>query len=392
MAFEDFELFSDDKERENRASAQKDLAENRSDPERQSQGGEFAENTDSVSYAPSVDEYIPDADTSSDVSSIEEAAVPAVNEKYYVDLGEQNAEEFNQEFKEQPAPLEPGVESDIEYDLDGDGIADMRTMNIIDDVDGDGVMERYYIEMTDEDGDGYYDILQMATDYDADRHFELVEVYAIDYVNEEFVLLDQIDISDENRNTLYFEMENLNPENADNMELVGDPEESVEYWEFQGATNRCAVCSQMFVIEELTGSDLNLDEVAAFAVENGWFSEEYGTSLADCNKLLDAFGVENHMETNASIDEIEAALDNGQKVIVAVDADEYWMGESDELYMPADGANHAVEVIGIDRTDPENPKVILNDSGIPNGKGIMVPMDVFLDAWEDSDNLAIFAG
>ena len=62
-----------------------------------------------------------------------------------------------------------------------------------------------------------------------------------------------------------------------------------------------------------------------------------------------------------------------------------WYGEDSNIFSPADSANHAVEVIGIDYSNPEEPMVILNDSGSPNGCGEMVAMDVFEDAWAAGD-------
>ena len=61
------------------------------------------------------------------------------------------------------------------------------------------------------------------------------------------------------------------------------------------------------------------------------------TLLAFCGDLVN-FGYE--------ISDIENALANGDRVIVAVDSGEYWMGESDDVYTPVDGADHAVEIIG----------------------------------------------
>ena len=74
-----------------------------------------------------------------------------------------------------------------------------------------------------------------------------------------------------------------------------------------------------------------------------------------------------------------------EKGIVAIDANEIWYGEGDDLFSPSSGANHAVEVIGIDYSDPDHPMVILNDSGSPNGKGEMVPLGDFMDAWKDGE-------
>lgn len=75
------------------------------------------------------------------------------------------------------------------------------------------------------------------------------------------------------------------------------------------------------------------------------------------------------MSFHNDIDDIRECLESGGKVIVSIDADEIWFGESDDLFTPGDGPNHAVEVIGIDYSNPDEPMVILNDSGNPNGCG-----------------------
>jgi len=82
-------------------------------------------------------------------------------------------------------------------------------------------------------------------------------------------------------------------------------------------------------------------------------------------------------------------------MIVAVRADDYWNPDAgaldEQLYkslgLPDPGANHCVEVIGIDRSDPQHPQVIVNDPGHPDGKGMSIPLDQFEDAWANSNNL-----
>ena len=68
-----------------------------------------------------------------------------------------------------------------------------------------------------------------------------------------------------------------------------------------------------------------------------------------------------------------------------MDSHEIWYGEDNNIFAPDSSSNHAVEVIGVDHSDPEHPMVILNDSGSPDGKGEMIPLDVFEGAWEDGD-------
>lgn len=181
------------------------------------------------------------------------------------------------------------------------------------------------------------------------------------------------------------QLENFEASESDPEQVAGDPEGSMEYWEYQGSTNRCAVYSQKFIIEQLTGEEIDIDEIVEVATENGWFSEDGGTSILNLNKLIEYYGVDSDISQYNSIEDIEECLENGGLVEVAIDADEIWYGENDDFYVPNDGANHAVEVIGVDRTDPENPVVILNDSGNPNGCGVEIPLDTFIDAWEDSD-------
>lgn len=101
---------------------------------------------------------------------------------------------------------------------------------------------------------------------------------------------------------------------------------------------------------------------------------------------------------NATLDDLQQALVNGEGVMVGVDSDEIWMpgfdpGEPLDAYLgiPGQGADHAVQVIGLDYTDSANPVVVLNDPGTPAGQGETVPLETFLDAWEDSGNFLITA-
>ncbi len=278
-----------------------------------------------------------------------------------------------------------------EYDSDGDGEANAFTMAL--DFDDDG--EADYVEtaeIVDTDGDGEADTYVHNVDTDGDGVYDVTEAYAYDetlgilqldavepitYVpeTEEYAVPDDV----------YDDFENFDPDDADPDAVSGNPAEAMEEWEFQGDTNRCALYSQKFVIEELTDEDIDIEEFADIAEEQGWFDEENGTSILNMNKMLDYYGIENEMSFNNDIDDIKDVLDNGGKVIVSIDADEIWYGDDDNVFTPGESSNHAVEVIGIDYSDPENPMVILNDSGHPDGCGSMVPLDEFVDAWEDGN-------
>ena len=59
--------------------------------------------------------------------------------------------------------------------------------------------------------------------------------------------------------------------------------------------------------------------------------------------------------------------------------------------IPVVSANHAVEVIGIDETDPRNVKVIVNDPGVADGCGKVVSLDTFNQARDGSGGFMVVA-
>lgn len=271
------------------------------------------------------------------------------------------------------------------YDANEDGYMDDFTTYRDLDEDGseDEIVKEQYL---DQDEDGIIDTYVMNADLDGDHAFETVKVYNIDMETDEIEISP---ISIENVNIasgLYADdLDNFDPSTADMDVVSGNPGESMEQWEYQGGTGRCALYSQKFVIEELTHQDIDIEEMADLAERNGWFSEEGGTPLLNMNKVLDYFGIDNEMSFHNDMSDLKRELEAGKKIIVSIDADEIWYGEEDDLFTPGDGPNHAVEVIGIDYTDQDNPMVILNDSGNPDGCGEMVPFDTFMDAWEDGN-------
>ena len=237
----------------------------------------------------------------------------------------------------------------------------------------------------DSDRDGIVDKTEVFIDAFGTGNADYHEVYDIDPSTGQLVpaFAAGYDIG----GTLYTELEQFQPDANYPEGISGDPAGSMTHWECQGDTNRCALYSQKFVIEELNPNvgEIDIEEFAEIAKEHGWFTEEGGTTLLNMNNMLDYYGVENEMSFHNSIDDIEDCLNNGGKVIVSIDCDEIWYGADNNIFAPDSSSNHAVEVIGIDRTDPAHPMVILNDSGTPYGRGEMIPLDVFEGAWEDGD-------
>lgn len=88
---------------------------------------------------------------------------------------------------------------------------------------------------------------------------------------------------------------------------------------------------------------------------------------------------------NASMQNIVSELASGHKVIVGVNSSDLWHPGSINSFF-SQGADHAIWVTGVDNADPDNVKVIINDSGDPEGAGKAYSLEQFKDAWEDSGN------
>lgn len=258
-------------------------------------------------------------------------------------------------------------------DFNQDGIADMVSQTNYIDSDGNGIVDTISFAQ-DYNGDGYFDVSSVAQDLNMDGLFELV----INTQNN-FSPDAGTPIFDPTAEVVAI---NFDPNRSDDSNVVGDPTESMENWHLQETDCSCAVAAQEFVLEDLLDREFSEEELRELAQENGWFSDN-GTPMEDVGNILEEFGLKVDRYQGGTIEDIEQCLENGGNVIIGVDADEIWYGDND-TYGPGDDANHAVEVIGVDYSNPDQPMVILNDSGNPNGCGSMVPLDQFMDAWEDS--------
>ena len=180
--------------------------------------------------------------------------------------------------------------------------------------------------------------------------------------------------------------------------IIGTPEAQADFSEIQIFPDNCAVCAETSIINQFL-PELNLDQESAayISASNGWYVPGEGTSPDVVGNLMEHFGIETHTVTNASVEQLALELQQGHGVVVGVRSGELWesgpqadfkdaiceiFGLDNSAYQPAD---HAITVTGIDVSDPDNPMVIINDSGVPNGAGASYPLDKFLDAWANSD-------
>ncbi|MGN7781419.1 hypothetical protein ACTJJE_18115 [Mycolicibacterium sp. 22603] len=181
-----------------------------------------------------------------------------------------------------------------------------------------------------------------------------------------------------------------------------------QYWKYQGSFGTCALMATSAVIAQLTANGMPVD-MDAIAAEVQQLAETLpsgikvgmpiytegkgGTFSADVITLLNRFGINADYTTylknegSLALDNMTAALDQGQSVIVAVnnkviyDAwNKQFLGENWARFRDGlDDANHAVTVLSVNMT---KGVVYLNDSALLNGQGLAVPLDQFMKAWE----------
>lgn len=171
--------------------------------------------------------------------------------------------------------------------------------------------------------------------------------------------------------------------------IYGEPENGIKFWHQQELSDTCAIVSQEFILEDITGDDFSEEDLVKESIAKGYYYPGCGTLPYDVGKLLEDYDISVQRSEGNSIEDIKEKLDNNQKIIVGVDANEIWANGLDQqlidlLYMPE--ANHAVQVIGYNE---DNSSVILNDPGHPDGKGLEVPLVDFQCAWDDSNSFMV---
>ncbi|MFB2917240.1 hypothetical protein [Aerosakkonema funiforme] len=193
----------------------------------------------------------------------------------------------------------------------------------------------------------------------------------------------------------YLVHQNFDPEHPEGF-VIGDPKHEMPYWEHQSYSHDCGIKVQQFVLESLTGKHFSENSLCLEAMIDGYYVPGVGTPIEYIDHLLEAKGIPVEHHFNGNFKELTDKLNHHEYVIVSVDSNVLAAPDQGSLLgnlvqdyrgIPGQKANHAVEVIGVNFTsDPFHPKVILNDPGVINGKGIAIPLDQFEKAWAASDH------
>jgi cell wall-associated NlpC family hydrolase/LysM repeat protein len=163
----------------------------------------------------------------------------------------------------------------------------------------------------------------------------------------------------------------------------GDPEVVSDEWFLERSSGYCVPASLAEVLSLVTGHRFADESVVVerFA-ELGKPVTARGETLADAETVLDSFGVESHVQSGATLSDLEQYLDDGRAIVVGVNADDIWHGHNTAAN-PTGRANHALLVTGIDEA---RGLVTLSDPGNPDGDKERVPLDVFKEAWGAGEN------
>lgn len=167
--------------------------------------------------------------------------------------------------------------------------------------------------------------------------------------------------------------------------ISGDLQEDLSQWSRQSEQSSCAINAQRFVINALTDSDISEEEIIKKATDLKIYHEDVGTYPVDTGKLSEAYGLEYEQVEQAALEDLEGVHEAGGKTIVGINHLKLAYPNLFGFYR----ADHAVQVVGIDRNDPEDVRVILNDPGRDDGKGLSVPADVFLKTWDTSKRFMV---
>lgn len=168
----------------------------------------------------------------------------------------------------------------------------------------------------------------------------------------------------------------------------GQPSLDIEFdpETYQYYSDTCAFQSQALILREY-GFDIRQEDLIQVAKEQGWYVEGYGTPEDKVGKLLEYYGLDTSRTEGNNIFNLANELAQGHKILVTVDSGELWspgLGEKMEDLLLGEQADHALLVVGVDTSNPDDVKVIVTDPGNGNTQYAYSEKE-FMDAWKDSN-------
>jgi hypothetical protein len=138
-------------------------------------------------------------------------------------------------------------------------------------------------------------------------------------------------------------------------------------------------------------------DLLSLAKDTGWLSPTSPPMLVAGTVIAGVAAPHIKRLTGARTSELEQRLAGGERVVVAVDADELERSSgrgdrlSDAPRIPGQGVERAVEVVEIDAAGPNGSAVVIDDAAHPERRRSL-PLSAFEAAWEQSRRLAFTDG
>lgn len=155
----------------------------------------------------------------------------------------------------------------------------------------------------------------------------------------------------------------------------------------------CALYVEQYVLQQL-GISVSMEELLTIAKQNKWIKHQ-GVQFKNIGKLLEYHSVQVERKTDASLADLQKALDKGNLVIVGVDSGELFaqtrlkkLAEEIEDWFD-EHADHVLLVKSLHLTnDTYDIAELINING-EGERNFSVPVSKFLDAWEDSGRFMV---
>lgn len=235
----------------------------------------------------------------------------------------------------------------------------------------------------------------------------------------------------------------------DGLKIFGDPDEVEKFWQDQESNGTCLFISMLASMQALKaegsphaagipdniledmetklvldaslvddyGRPLYPDQLPeGFILTEGgyvpYIRNQFGKGLIDVNfrhdnhiydlpkKVFDEYGVPSSTEYFSDLGSIIQNLQEGNKIIAVIDAQELWYSEVGQSLLgqePPDGfhplltgENHAMWITGVELNE-DGVFIVLNDSEGPSG-AVRMPLKEFVEAFEDSEFMGFVAG
>lgn len=155
--------------------------------------------------------------------------------------------------------------------------------------------------------------------------------------------------------------------------------DSLDEWQRQETRYTCGVQTHRMIINDKTDFDVTEAELREIALKLGWLQENVGYvghRIAG-GMLAELYGLERvPVDSDMPLDELVELKGQGASVWLCLDSRVTQMPD----YPCIPVTNHAVELLGFDFSDKNNPKVILNDPDLENGRGVVYPLEIFRKA------------